>query len=139
MAKAKNYNNYAEIVGNVTKVFQNPADNKASEMRFTIGVHRSYTKKDGTKASETQFLNVLVRPGRRWAKQEAVTKGAFLRVIGHLENNGYLAEDGRWKGGMEINADKISVLLAREDGKVQNTETGEVEDVTSSEEVEITE
>lgn len=134
MAKAKNYSNYSEIVGNVAKVFQNPADNKNNEMRFSIATHRSYTKKDGTKGEDTQFLNVLVRPGRKWAKQDVVTKGAFLRVVGHLENNAYRTEDGGWKGGMEINADKIVVLKAREDGKVENTETGEVEDVEVNEE-----
>ena len=100
-----------------------------------IATHRSYTKKDNTKGQETQFLNVLVRPGRKWASQQVVTKGAFLRVIGHLENNGYRAEDGSWKGGMEINADKITVLKAREDGKVENTETGEVEQVEEAVEV----
>lgn len=128
MAKAKNYRNYAEVVGNVSKVYQTP-DSKTGEMRFTIANHRSYTKKDGTKAQDTDFLNVLVRPGRKWAKQELVTKGAFLRVIGHLENNAYRTEDGNWKGGMEINADKLVLLKAKADGKVVNTETGEEETI----------
>ena len=39
----------------------------------------------------------------------------------------YKAADGSWKGGMEICADKITVLKKREDGKVENTETGEAE------------
>lgn len=128
MAKAKNYSNYAEIVGNVTKVYQTPSE-KSGDMRCSIAVHHSYTKKDGTKAEETQFLSVLVKSGRRYAKQESVAKGNFLRVIGHLENNGYQTEDGSWKGGIEICADKITVLKAREDGKVENTETGEVEEI----------
>jgi single-stranded DNA-binding protein len=127
MAKQKNYNNYVEIVGNVANVYQK--SEKTGEMRFTLASHHSYTKKDGTKGSDTDFINVLVRPGRRYAKQDVVTKGAFLRVIGHLENNAYRTESGEWKGGVEINADKITVLKAREDGKVENTETGEVETI----------
>ena len=129
MAKQKNYNNYAEIVGNVVVIYQNPTSEKPGDMRFRIGTHRSFTKKDGTKGQATQYLNVCVAAGRRYAKQEAVTKGAFLRVIGHLENNSYQDAEGNWKGGMEIQADKITVLKAREDGKVENTETGEVETV----------
>ena len=134
MAKAKNYSNYAEVVGNVANIYQN--NSKSGEMRFSLATHRSYTKKDGTKGEDTQFLNVLVRPGRRYAKQDAVEKGAFLRVIGHLENNGYQAADGSWKGGVEINADKITALKKREDGKVENTETGEAEDLADTEIVE---
>lgn len=127
MAKAKNYNNYAEVAGNVSKIYQQPNE-KNGEMRFNIAVNHKFTRKDGTEGSKTNFLNVLVRPGRRYAKQDVVTKGAFLRVIGHLEDNSYKAEDGTYKGGMEINADKITLLVKREDGKVQNTETGEVEE-----------
>ena len=128
MAKQKNYRNYSEIVGNVARVYQTP-DEKNGDLRFTVATHRKYNKKDGTKVEETTYLNVHVRPNRKWAKQENVTKGAFLRIIGHLESNAYQTEDGNWKGGMEIGADKIVVLKAREDGKVENTETGEVETI----------
>ena len=130
MAKQKNYNNYVEIVGNVANIYQKPSGEKPGDMRFVIANHRSYTKKDGTKGEETIFLNVHVRPGRKWAKQEAVTKGAFMRVLGHMENNSYQAEDGSWKGGMEIGADKITLLVKKEDGSVQNTETGEKETIS---------
>lgn len=129
MAHEKNYSNYAEVVGNVVKVFQNPGETN-KDMRFTLAVHRKYEKKDGTKGENTQFLNILVKGGRRWAKQESVTKGAFLRIYGNLENNAYRSEDGTWKGGMEINANKITILKAREDGKVENTETGKVEEIS---------
>lgn len=128
MAKAKNYNNFVEIVGNVANIYQTPGE-KAGDMRFTLANHRSFTKKDGTKGESTSFINVKVAAGRRYAKQETVTKGAFLRVAGHLENNAYQGPDGNWKGGVEIGADKIVVLKAREDGKVENTETGEVETI----------
>lgn len=133
MAKQKNYNNYVEIVGNVANIYQKPSGEKPGDMRFVIANHRSYTKKDGTKGEETIFLNVHVRPGRKWAKQEAVTKGAFMRVLGHMENNSYQAEDGTWKGGMEIGADKITLLVKKEDGSVQNTETGETLEIESEE------
>ena len=133
MAKQKNYNNYVEIVGNVANIYQKPSGEKDGDMRFVIANHRSYTKKDGTKGEETIFLNVHVRPGRKWAKQEAVTKGAFMRVIGHMENNSYQAEDGTWKGGMEIGADKITLLVKKEDGSVQDTETGETLEIESEE------
>lgn len=133
MAKQKNYNNYVEIVGNVANIYQKPSGEKPGDMRFVIANHRSYTKKDGTKGEETIFLNVHVRPGRKWAKQEAVTKGAFMRVLGHMENNSYQAEDGSWKGGMEIGADKITLLVKKEDGSVQDTETGETLEIESEE------
>lgn len=132
MAKAKNYNNFAEVVGNVSNIYQNPGE-KAGDMRFTLAVHRSYTKNDGTKAESTQFLNIKVASGRRYAKQDSVSKGAFIRVLGHLENNAYQNAEGVWKGGMEINADKITVLRKREDGKVENTETGTVEEIAPEE------
>lgn len=128
MAKQKNYNNYVEIVGNVAAIYQNPGD-KPGDMRFTLANHRSFTKKDGSKGEYTQFINVKVAAGRRYAKQDAVTKGAFMRVLGHLENNAYQTEDGKWKGGVEVGADKITLLKAREDGKVENTETGELETI----------
>ena len=133
MAKQKNYNNYVEIVGNVANIYQKPSGDKPGDMRFVIANHRSYTKKDGTKGEETIFLNVHVRPGRKWAKQEVVTKGAFMRVLGHMENNSYQAEDGSWKGGMEIGADKITLLVKKEDGSVQDTETGETLEIESEE------
>ena len=133
MAKNKSYSNYAEVVGNVANIYQNPAESKSGEMRFTIATHRSYEKKDGTKGEQTTFLNVLVRPGRRYAKQDAVAKGAFLRVVGHLENNAYKAEDGSYKGGMEINADKIVALVKKDDGSVEDPE-GEALDVVEVEE-----
>ena len=129
MAQKKNYNNYVEIVGNVAKLIQVPSEGGNGDMRFRIATHRSYEKKDGTKAQETTYLNVHVAGGRRYAKQDAVVKGAFLRVKGHLENNAYQDADGNWKGGMEIGADAITVLKAREDGSVENTETGEVETI----------
>lgn len=132
MAKAKNYNNFAEVVGNVSNIYQNPGE-KAGDMRFTLAVHRNYTKNDGTKAESTQFLNIKVAAGRRYAKQDSVSKGAFIRVLGHLENNAYQNAEGVWKGGMEINADKITVLRKREDGKVENTETGTVEEIAPEE------
>lgn len=133
MAKQKNYNNYVEIVGNVANIYQKPSGEKDGDMRFVIANHRSYTKKDGTKGEETIFLNIHVRPGRKWAKQDAVTKGAFMRVLGHMENNSYQAEDGTWKGGMEIGADKITLLVKKEDGSVQDTETGETLEIESEE------
>ena len=133
MAKQKNYQNYVECVGNVANIYQKPSGEKDGDMRFVIANHRSYTKKDGTKGEETIFLNVHVRPGRKWAKQEAVTKGAFMRVLGHLENNSYQAENGEWKGGMEIGADKITLLVKKEDGSVQDTETGETLEIESGE------
>lgn len=133
MAKQKNYNNFVECVGNVANIYQKPSGEKDGDMRFVIANHRSYTKKDGTKGEETIFLNVHVRPGRKWAKQEAVTKGAFMRVLGHMENNSYQAEDGTWKGGMEIGADKITLLVKKEDGSVQDTETGETLEIESEE------
>ena len=133
MAKQKNYNNYVEIVGNVANIYQKPSGEKEGDMRFVIANHRSYAKKDGTKGEETIFLNVHVRPGRKWAKQEAVTKGAFMRVLGHMENNSYQAEDGTWKGGMEIGADKITLLVKKEDGSVQDSETGETLEIESEE------
>ena len=133
MAKAKNYNNYCEIVGNVTKIYQNPGE-KAGNMRFTIANHRRFTKKDGTKGEATQFLNVLLAPGRRYAKQEAVSVGSFVRILGHLENNAYQNAEGEWKGGIEVNADKLTVLVDRGEGKVENTETGEVETIEPDEE-----
>lgn len=135
MAKAKYYSNYAEVVGNVANIYQKN-ENKTGEMRFAIATHRSYTKKDGTKGEETEFLNVLVRPNRKWAKQETVEKGKFLRVVGHLENNSYRAEDGAWKGGMEICADKITELKKREDGKVENSENNEAAEIDIDIEVE---
>ena len=133
MAKQKNYQNYVECVGNVANIYQKPSGEKDGDMRFVIANHRSYTKKDGTKGEETIFLNVHVRPGRKWAKQEAVTKGAFMRVLGHLENNSYQTENGEWKGGMEIGADKITLLVKKEDGSVQDTETGETLEIESGE------
>ena len=133
MAKQKNYQNFVECVGNVANIYQKPSGEKEGDMRFVIANHRSYTKKDGTKGEETIFLNVHVRPGRKWAKQEAVTKGAFMRVIGHMENNSYQAEDGTWKGGMEIGADKITLLVKKEDGSVQDSETGETLEIESEE------
>ena len=133
MAKQKNYQNYVECVGNVANIYQKPSGEKDGDMRFVIANHRSYTKKDGTKGEETIFLNVHVRPGRKWAKQEAVTKGAFMRVLGHLENNSYQTENGEWKGGMEIGADKITLLVKKEDGSVQDTETGETLEIESEE------
>lgn len=136
MAKAKNYNNFVEVVGNVAKIYQNPSNNKAGDMRLTLGVHHNYTKKNSEKVTETEFLNVLVKNGRKYAKQESVTTGAFLRVLGHLENNSYKNANGEVKGGMEINADKIVVLKKREDGTVENTETGEVETVDETIELE---
>lgn len=137
MAKEKNYNNYVEIVGNVSTIYQEPANNAKGEMRFKIANHRTYTKKDGTKDEKTHFLNVLVCPGRKWAKQERVVKGNFLRIKGHLENNAYQDKEGNWKGGVEINADSIIELKRRDDGKIENAETGEV--VTIEENVEIAE
>ena len=122
MAKAKNYNNYAEVVGNVANVYQNPGE-KAGDMRFTLANHRSYTKKDGTKAEVTQFLNVKVAPGRRYAKQELITKGAFIRVVGHLENNSYQDAEGNWKGGMEIGADKIVLSSCSRNARTARSRT----------------
>lgn len=124
MAKQKNYNNYTEVVGNVANIYQNVEN---GDMRFTLAAHRRFTKKDGTKGEKTQFLSVCVVSGRRYAKQDAVAVGSFLRVIGHLENNAYQDKEGNWKGGMEIQADKITVLKDRGNGTVENTETGEVE------------
>jgi len=129
MAKAKNYNNYAEIVGNVANIFQTPTE-KNGDMRCDVAVHRKFTKKDGTKGKDVDYYPVLVKPGRKFAKQEAIVKGNFIRVIGHHEDNRYKAEDGTWKGSVEICADKIVILKERGNGKVENTETGEVETIT---------
>ncbi len=128
MAKAKNYNNFVEVVGNVTS--EPRVSEKTGDMRFSVAAHRKYTKKDGSEVEESTFLNVHVRPNRKYAKQESVTKGAFLRVLGHLENNTYKdKETGQYKGRIEIGADKIVVLKKREDGTIENTETGEIENV----------
>lgn len=134
MAKAKSYSNYAEVVGNVANIYQK--SEKTGELRFKIATHRSYTRKDGTKAEETQFLPVLVRPNRKWAKQDVIEKGKFIRVIGHLEDNSYKAEDGTWKGGFEICADKIVELKKREDGQAVAAETGEPIDIMDGTEIE---
>ena len=137
MAKAKIYNNYAEVIGRVAKIFQNPENGKSGEMRFTLANHSFYTKKDGTKGEKTDFLTILVRPKRRFAKQSDVKVGDLLHIKGHNENNGYQAEDGTWKGGQEINADAIKVLKKKGEGKVEDAATGEpveiVGDVTEAE------
>jgi len=134
MAKAKMYSNFVELVGNVASVKD---ANKIGDVRFRLAVHHRFTKKDGTKGEETHFIPVLVRPNRRYAKQDDVTVGKFLRVIGHLEDNSYKAEDGTYKGGIEVNADKISIITKRADGQVESAETGEAIDVID--ETEITE
>lgn len=127
MAQSKNYNNFTELVGNVAN--EPRVSEKTNDMRFTIATHHTYTKKDGTKETETIFLNVHLRPKRKFAKQESVIKGAFLRILGHLENNSYVDASGHRRGGMEIGADKIVVLHRRKDGSIENTETGEVETI----------
>jgi len=127
MAQKKNYRNYSEILGNVANVYQTPESNKAGVLRFSIATTHTFTKKDGTKGEKTNFIPVLVRPNRKWANQENVKKGSFLRVIGHLEDNSFVDENGARKGGLEVNADKIVVLREKKDGTVENTETGENE------------
>ena len=132
MAKAKMYSNFVELVGNVASVKD---ANKIGDVRFRLAVHHRFTKKDGTKGEETHFIPVLVRPNRRYAKQDDVTVGKFLRVIGHLEDNSYKAEDGTYKGGIEVNADKISIITKRADGQVESAETGEAIDVIDETEI----
>lgn len=127
MAQAKNYSNYVEVVGNVATIYQKPTEKNFGEMRFRLINHRSYTKKDGTKGSEDTPVSILVKKNRRWAKQDIIEKGKFIRVVGHLEDNSYKDADGKWHGGLEISADKIVELKKREDGKVENTETGQAE------------
>lgn len=129
MAKEKNYNNYSEVCGNVAKIYQAPAEGKTGDMRFNLATHRTYKKKDGSKGEETCYLTIHVAPGRRYAKQSDVKVGALIRVIGHNENNSFRDDQGNWKGGQEIGADKIVVLYKREDGKVENSETGQVETI----------
>jgi len=118
MAKQKNYNNYAEVVGNAAKI---SVSEKTGEMRFSIATHHKYTRKNGEAAEETHFIRVMVRPGRKYADQSVVEKGCFLRVIGHLEDNSYKTEDGTWKGGLELCADKIVVLSKKEADEATNT------------------
>lgn len=132
MAKAQNYSNFTEVVGNVAVIYQNPSEKNFGEMRFRLINHRTFTKKDGTKGTEDTPIPVLVKKGRRFAKQEAVTIGAFLRIKGHLEDNSYKDEAGAWHGGLEVNADSIEVLKKREDGKVENVETGQVEEIENA-------
>ena len=131
MAKAKMYSNYVELVGNVASVKD---ANKIGDVRFRLAVHHRFTKKDGTKGEETHFIPV-VRPNRRYAKQGDVTVGKSLRVIGHLEDNSYKAEDGTYKGGIEVNADKISIITKSADGKVESAETGEPIEVIDETEI----
>ena len=140
MAHEKVYKNYAEVIGRVAKIIQDPEKSKTGEMRFTIASHAYYTKKDGTKGEETQFLKVLVRPKRRFAKQSVVKVGDLLLVKGKNVNNSYQKEDGSWDGGQEINADAIKVLKKKGEGKVEDAATGEpIEIVGDTTEVEATE
>lgn len=132
MAQAKNYSNYVEVVGNVSS--EPYVNEKTGIMKFNFATHRKYTKKDGTQEEQTSFLRASLAPKRNAAKQSAVTKGAFLRIKGHLEDNSYRDKDGNYKGGMEIGVDSITVLRKREDGKVENTETGNVEAITDENE-----
>lgn len=132
MAKAKMYSNYVELAGSVASVKD---ANKIGDVRFRLAVHHRFTKKDGTKGEETHFIPVLVRPNRRYAKQGDVTVGKVLRVIGHLEDNSYKAEDGTYKGGIEVNADKISIITKRVDGQVESAETGEPLEVIDETEI----
>ena len=140
MAKAKMYSNYVELVGNVASVKD---ANKIGDVRFRLAVHHRFTKKDGTKGEETHFIPVLVRSNRRYAKQGDVTVGKFLRVIGHLEDNTYEVKDEngnsfepkQFKGGIEVNADKISIITKRADGQVESAETGEPIEVIDETEI----
>ena len=120
----KNYNNYVEIVGNVAKVRQTPTE-KNGDMRIIIIAHRKYTKKDGTEQTINTPVPVLIAGGRKWANQDKVTVGAALRIKGHLEDNSYKAEDGTWKGGLEVNADSIRVIERKKDGEKAEAETEE--------------
>lgn len=128
MAKAKNYSNYVEVVGNVATIYQKPTEKNFGEMRFRLINHRSWSK-DDKKGTEDTPVSILVKKNRRWAKQDIIEKGKFIRVIGHLEDNSYKDADGKWHGGLEISADKIVELKKREDGKVENTETGQAEEI----------
>ena len=56
MAKAKNYSNFTEVVGNVAVIYQNPSEKNFGEMRFRLINHRSFEKKDGTKGTEAYQL-----------------------------------------------------------------------------------
>lgn len=133
MAQAKNYNCYAEVVGNVGAITMNPSEKNFGKMRFVLINHPTYAKKDGTKVREDNPINVIVYNAKLQTK---VTKGAFLRVKGYLEDNSYKDADGNWHNHRnEVVAKAIEVLKAREDGTVENTETGQVEDIENAVEV----
>lgn len=114
MAKAKNYNNYVEVVGNVCE--KGIVKSETAGIIFNLANHRRFTKKDHTKGEDTEFLRVHVRPGRKYAKIEDIQKGAFLRIKGHLENNSYKDEaTGEYHNfSMEIAADTVTVIPRKE-------------------------
>ena len=131
MAQEKNYNCYAEVVGNVGAITQNPSEKNFGKMRFVLINHPTYVKKDGTKVRKDNPVNVIVYNA---AQQKKVTKGAFIRVKGYLEDNSYKDAEGNWHDHRnEVVAKGITILKAREDGNVENAETGETVVVTETE------
>ena len=101
------------LVGNLTRdpeLSETPSG--IAVCRFSIAVSRDYANSEGNR--ETDFFNITVWRGRAENCGKYLAKGRKVCVVGPVTVRMYQASDGTTKANMEVTADDVEFLSAKQ-------------------------
>ncbi len=110
------------LVGNIGRdpqIYEFEGGNK--KISFSLATTESYRDRDGNWQDQTEWHNVV---GYRYLADKTFAKGDMVYVEGKIKTRKYTDKDGIEKYITEIVADKINILLRRNQDSYQNTQAG---------------
>ncbi len=110
------------LVGNIGRdpqTFEFEGGNK--KISFSLATTESYRDRDGNWQDQTEWHNIV---GYRYLADKNFAKGDMVYVEGKLKTRKYTDKDGVEKYITEIVADKINILVRRNQESYQSGQAG---------------
>lgn len=97
----------------------------AAVLNLRMATSESYKDKDGNKAENVQWHNVVIWGNRAEPLSKILRKGSRICVIGRIETRSYDDKEGVKRTVTDINAQNIVLLDSKRDGDEQSQGGGQ--------------
>ena len=111
--------NISLIEGNLVKdpALKKIGDNDSSLCYFTLGSNRTYTKKDGEKVTEANFIDIRVWNKLAEVCEKYLSKGSRVIVSGNLRKDTWEDENGDYQSRTYIDGKEVNFLNKQSEGE----------------------
>lgn len=106
--------NKAILLGNIGRVETKTFANGDKVVLASLATTERYTKRDGTKAADVTWHNLVVNGKAGDYVEKYITKGDLVYVEGRIRHRAYTSADGSTKTTSEVFVQTIERLTFRE-------------------------